>query len=568
MSLPFNIALLALTICASTALAADIPDSGRLLRESAPPPAVAPRQQLPDIQKPVEQKESKDQSPSGVRVTVSGFTFTGNTVFSSAELSALLAGYIGKELTLTELNAVAAQITEAYRARGYFLASALVPPQTIKADALITIQIIEGILEGIRLETVPPETRTPTQLLKNYIDRVPTGKPAEEEALSAMVMRINEIPGISSRILLEPGSRTGTTKALLEVKEGKPYSVSIDTDNHGNYSTGYYRIGSTLELYSPLHKGDLFTLRAQTSTSGDTQSFQTGYSLPVSGSGTKVGFNYSYVTYQLGESFKALDADGDAHNFTLSVTQPAIRSRSLILNLSLAGEEKILNDRTGSAGLKKQRHTTAAQLGVNGVEMDSWLGGGSTSFSLTYFGGYLSFDDGVSKTYDQSALGLHTDGGYNKLVMSVSRNQTLYKDVSFYTGANGQWASTNLDSAEQFSLGGPSGVRAFSVSEASCDKGFVTSAELRYLFEALGPVPGSLQVAAIVDYGHAVIHEDPIIASANTRNLTGVGFGLSWFEATGLSLRVSAAWQTAGTSTSKSSIEQPTVYFQFMKRFL
>lgn len=567
MSLPFNIALLALTICASTALAADIPDSGRLLRESAPPPAVAPRQQLPDIQKPVEQKESKDQSPSGVRVTVSGFTFTGNTVFSSAELSALLAGYIGKELTLTELNAVAAQITEAYRARGYFLASALVPPQTIKADALIAIQIIEGILEDIRLETVPPETRTPKQLLKNYIDRVPTGKPAEEESLSAMVMRINEIPGISSRILLEPGSRQGTTKALLEVKEGKPYNVSVDTDNHGNYSTGYYRIGSTLELYSPLRRGDLFTVRAQTSTSGDTQSFQSGYTLPVSGCGTKVGFNYSYVTYKLGESFKALDADGDAHNFILSVTQPVIRSRSLILNLSLAGEEKILDDRTGSAGLKKQRHTTAAQLGVNGVEMDSWLGGGSTSFSLTYFGGYLSFDDGVSKTYDQSALGLHTDGGYSKLVMSVSRNQTLYKNVSFYTSANGQWASANLDSAEQFSLGGPSGVRAFSVSEASCDKGFVSTAELRYLFDTLGPVPGSLQVAALVDYGHAVIHDDPVIAFANTRNLTGVGFGLSWFEPGGMSARISAAWQTAGTSTGKSSIEQPTVYFQAVKRF-
>ena len=527
MSVSFKIALLAATIVITTsAFAADRPDSGTLLRESTPPPTLRPQPQLPKIEP---QQPQKEVDTTGVRVKVSGFTFTGNTVFSVEELTALMSGYIGKELTLAELNSAAATITDAYRARGYFLASANIPPQTIKADATIIIEIVEGILEGVRLETKPAETRTPRSLLQRYVDRIPTGKPAEEGALSDTVMRINEIPGISSRILLEPGTLPGATKALLEVTEGKAYSISLDTDNHGNYSTGYYRIGSTLELYSPLHRGDIYTLRAQTSTSGDTQSYQTGYTLPVSGSGTKVGLNYSYVTYKLGKSFKALDADGDAHDFTFSVTQPVIRSRSLILNLSLAGEGKILDDRTGSAGLKNQRHTTAAQLGVNGVEMDSWFGGGSTSFSLTYFGGYLGIDDDTTKTYDQSALGLHTDGGYNKLVMSVSRNQTLYKNLSFYTGAYGQWASTNLDSAEQFSLGGPSGVRGFSVSEASCDKGFVSTAELRYLFDALGPVPGSLQIAALVDYGYAVIHDEPIVAIANTRNLTGVGFGLSWF---------------------------------------
>jgi len=60
--------------------------------------------------------------------------------------------------------------------------------------------------------------------------------------------------------------------------------------------------------------GDLFTLRAQSSYSGDTQTVQTSYSAPISGSGTKVGFNYSFVTYELGKSFKALDATYISHN--------------------------------------------------------------------------------------------------------------------------------------------------------------------------------------------------------------------------------------------------------------
>jgi hemolysin activation/secretion protein len=402
--------------------------------------------------------------------------------------------------------------------------------------------------------------------MQRYIDRIPTGKPAEEGAISDMVMRINEIPGISARILLEPGILPGAAKALLEVTEGKAYSISLDSDNHGSYSTGYYRIGSTLDLYSPLHIGDLFTLRAQTSFSGDTQAVQTGYTLPVSGSGTKVGFNYSFVTYQLGESFKSLDASGDAHNFTLSITQPLIRSRNIILNLSLSGEGKLLDDRTGSAGLKNQRHTTSGQAGISGVEMDTWLGGGSTSFSLNYTGGFVGIDDATTLTNDQSANGLHTNGGYNKLAMSLSRNQSLYKTLSFYTGVNGQWASTNLDSAEQFSLGGPSAVRAFPVSEGSGDLGFVYTAELRYLIDKPGPLPGSLQLAAFVDHGYSMLHEK-LIDFDNNRNLTGAGFGVSWFDEGGFNVRTSVAWRTAGTATGQSEIDQPTVYFQAVNRF-
>jgi hemolysin activation/secretion protein len=140
------------------------------------------------------------------------------------------------------------------------------------------------------------------------------------------------------------------------------------------------------------------------------------------------------------------------------VTQPLIRSRSLILNASGGTEAKLLDDRTDSANLKNQRHTISGQLGVSGVEMDAWQGGGSTSFSITYTGGFLNIDDGATKANDQSATGLNTNGGYHKLAMNLSRNQNLYKSLSFYTGANGQWASSNLDSAEQFSLGGPSGV--------------------------------------------------------------------------------------------------------------
>ena len=160
MSKLFKIALLAVAIAISasatattTAFAADRPDSGSLLRESAPPPTLRPQQLLPLIEPQQPQKEIKT---TGVRVKVSGFTFTGNTIFSGEELTALMSGYIGKELTLAELNTAAATITNAYRAKGYFLASANIPPQTIKSEAPIVIEIIEGVLEEVRQTGATP----------------------------------------------------------------------------------------------------------------------------------------------------------------------------------------------------------------------------------------------------------------------------------------------------------------------------------------------------------------------------------------------------------------------------
>ena len=554
--------VLASTIFSGLACAVEVPDSGLLLRESTPPPTLAPRQQPPDIQRPAGQRE---ELPAGVRAKVSGFTFVGNTVFTSDQLAALMAPYVGLEMTLAELNGAVATITKAYREKGYFLASAFFPPQTIKTGTPIIIEVLEGALERVKIETTPAETRVPKSLLQGYAARVPVNKPAEEGSIISMVMLVNELPNISSSIILEPGVRPGTTTAKLEVTEGKPYGLSLDADNYGNYSTGEYRIAGGLELYSPFHLGDQFTLRAQTSSTADTQTVRAGYTVPLTSCGTRVGLDYAYVVYQLGKSFKALRANGDAHSMSLTINQPLVRSRNLVLNATLAGEGKLLDDRIDSVNARNQRHTAAWEAGLGGVEMDGFLGAGSTSFSLGYIGGHLGIDDAATLANDQSAGGLGTDGGYSKISMVLARTQTLYRSFSLYAGAYGQWADKNLDSSEQISLGGPSAVRAWQPDDASGDAGVVSSAELRYSFDSLGAIPGSLQVAGFFDYGYAVLHSAPIPGTSDeTRNLTGAGFGVSWFDVNSFSVRTTVAWKISGETAPRDS---PMVYFQGIKRF-
>ncbi len=563
MSVLFRTVLLAVTFSATIALAADhVPDSGLLLRESTPP--VSPKKQMvmPLVEAPV---GVNNKPLSSMRVKVTGFQFVGNTVMSSTQLQELLAGDVGKEMSLADLDVVAMTITNAYRAKGYFLASAFIPPQTLKHDAVITIKIIECVLEEVTLLTKPETTRIPRNTLLDYISQVPKGSPAMDGSLTEMVMKVNELPGISSRILLEAGEQQGGTKAVLEVTEGKPYGFSLDTDNQGSSSTGYYRVGAALELYSPLHLGDQFSLRGQSSTTGDTQTVRSSFSMPLNKFGTKIGLDYGYVTYHLAGVFEALKGHGDAHDISMNLSHPLIRNRNLILSAAISGGGKLLDDRIDSTGSRNYRHTFSWQANLSGVEMDSLLAGGSTSFSVGVTFGNLMVDDSTARAQDQSGSGFNTEGGYSKISMNISRTQGLLEALSLYGSANGQWADKNLDSSEQFSLGGPNGVRAWRPGDVSGDKGAVCSAELRYLIDTSPLMSGGLQPSLFIDYGSVVLHNSPLTGvNDNTRNLAGAGFGVSWFDTSGFSAKSSVAWKVAGDTTPTNS---PMVYLQVMKRF-
>ena len=547
---------------ATAAIAADLPDAGRLLKENTPPTSITPRQTISPLEKKV---TTEKQVLDGTRVMVSGFRFTGNTLFTSSELSAIMSGSIGKEMTFTELNSAAAAITSKYRNRGFVLASVFFPPQSIKPGMPLVIEVVEGILETIEIKTIPEKTRTPVRVLKNYASHLPAGRPVEDGALTSMVMRTNELPNISSRIMLEPGSIPGTTKATLEVTEGNPYSFALDMDNYGNDATGNNRAGGTLDLYSPLHLGDQLSMHLQSSTTGELKNARANYTIPVMSYGTKIGVDYNFVTYKLGGLFKTLNADGDVHNLSLSITHPLIRRRNLILNATVAGEGKLLDDRIENPQSRNQRRTASCQIGLAGLQMDKVFGGGSTSFSLGLVRGNLDITDQETLLSDQSSSGLHTNGSYSKLNLSMARTQTIHNRLSLYISGYGQWSGKNLNSSEQLSLGGPGAIRAWQIGESYADNGVIATAEFRYQFEGIGKLPGKVQAIAFADHGYAELHANPINdAGTNTRNLTGAGIGVTWLDANNYSLQATCAWKVQGETTPENS---PMIFVQAVKRF-
>ena len=550
------------TLPVSISFAADLPDAGRLLKESSLPPSLVPQQPPPDLRQQVKPPEKKRNN---TKIKVSSFTFTGNTIFSCDELSDIMAGYRNKELTLSELEIATATVTNAYRKRGYFLASLFIPPQTVTPGGTLIIEVLEGVLESIHVETTTTKTRTHKSVLEYYANQVPVNLPLDDGTLTAMIMRTNDLPNITSRIMLEPGSRPGTTKATLKVSEGKPCSFSLNIDNYGNQTTGENHLSGTMHLYSPLRIGDQLNLRMQSSSTGNLQTVQSGYTMPLMSYGTSIGCNYSYIGYQMGGAFTSLQASGSARNLSISISHSIVRRRDLILNATVAEEESLLDDRIGSVGSRNQRLNKSFQAGINGIYIDNKTGGGFTSFSLGFVAGRLSIKDAETLAIDQSSEGLQTDGSYTKLNMALARNQPLYQGVSLYAGAYGQWSNNNLGSSEQLSLSGPGAVRAYQSSESSADRAMVSTVELRYLFASTGELPGKLELSVFIDHAYAALHTTPLPdAGENIQSLAGAGLGIKWFDTKNYTLQSTIAWKIDG---KQSAAESPLLFAQFTKIF-
>lgn len=79
--------------------------------------------------------------------------------------------------------------------------------------------------------------------------------------------------------------------------------------------------------------------------------------------------------------------------------------------------------------------------------------------SLAYAHGQLAIDSGEERLLDRYTIG--TAGSFDKIMLNVVRLQHLGDRLQLFAQLNAQWSGGNLDSAEQFDMGGPYGVRAF-----------------------------------------------------------------------------------------------------------
>ncbi|MCE5336367.1 MAG: hypothetical protein LLG06_17450 [Desulfobacteraceae bacterium] len=531
-------ALFFLSVLAGSVSAQVRPDAGTLLQEQqrTQPPMLdrlTPREAPEQERAPLED--------SGIRFMVKGFRFTGNQgLATTEELNDLLKDAVGKEMGLTGLKRLADRVTKFLQGKGWFLARGYLPKQEIR-DGIVEIAIVAGKIQGgavIRGENLRISASRLEQMVSSSTR---PGEAASQQNLERPLLLINDLPGIQASSTLEPGQAPGSAKLIIDAQEGPLLSGRVWGDNYGSRYTGEYRGNGLLQIDDPFRYGDQFVFN--TTDNPDYQYGQGAYSFPLGYNGLKGGIFFNEMRYKIDPDLIALGLDGGSHVAGLSAAYPIKRSRTA--NLWIGGEYSWKNLWDSAADvLTDNKYINVCSVSLYGDKLDTWMGGGYSSFRAGIAGGNLDRSD-VPEDLLADELTADSNGGYGKFTYGVNRLQRVRDRLSLFLGANGQVAFKNLDSSEKFLLGGPYGVRAYPIGEAPGDSGGIFTAELRYDFPEIAKL-GIFQLVGFYDLGWTFLHSSTWansgtpIGNDNSYTISGAGIGVNLTKVNRWAIR--AAW--------------------------
>ena len=537
------------------------PDAGTLLNQEQ-----RSHQRLPDrLPEPEAEpvRPALKEQPGGVRVVVRSVRFTGaQGLAEDAELQAVVADAIGRELDFAGLEKLAQRVTEFLRAKGWFLAEAYLPRQDV-TDGNIEIAVRPGRLGGGSGKGEPfvvvlggkLAPRIEAERLEAIAaGLLPPGAAAREPDMERAVLLMNDLPGVTARARLEPGAEAGSTRVVFDAEEGPLLTGSVSLDNYGNRDTGLYQANAAAQLNDPTGLGDQASVAATQADGLDLA--RLSYTLPVGSNGTKLGASWTVMDYAIKRGAGlAAGLKGSSETAGLTLSHPFLRSRADNIYGSLAFNRKALLD-DSSAGPLHDKRVNATNAAVSGDHLDTKAGGGLTSWNLAWTEGRVDLSR-LPDDADADAATYATQGRYTKFNYGIARLQKLPGPFALFLNFAGQEAGKNLDSSEKFLLGGPTGVRAYPGSEASGDSGWLANIELRYDLPGGTPL-GPLQLVAFYDAGRIVLHKDtkniPVAtwSRQNAYDLAGWGFGANLVRTGSHALRL--AWaQKIGDNPGRST---------------
>jgi len=559
------VVFLALASVCSLAQTPPRPDAGQLLEQQRQPIRLPPPDE-PVLPKPPEPTPALPASPQ-LKVMVQSFTFTGNTLYPEEALQAQVQEFIGKELDFEGLNDAATKVRSFYRTRGYFLAQAYLPRQTIR-NGSVEIGIIEGRIGEVELVNRQSDRLADSLLVGILGKHFAQGQIITETGLERPLLIINDLPGSTVTSEIRPSRIMGAADLRVNVGEAaNRVNGSVDVDNEGNRFTGEYRAGTTLNWNTPFGYGDQASFRGFVSDEGMWYT-RFAYLLPVGYYGTRVGVSWTKFEYRLAKDFANLGAHGDGEVKSIYGFHSIVRTRNTNVILQVAYENKKLIDEIDSQSSLEKRNINDLKLGFVGDFRDGFLGGGLNAYSFTWTHGELGIEPPSVLALDVGPTGHNTQGSFSKYNVDARRLQRVTEAASILFSISGQKGMKNLASAEKFSLGGPNGVRAFPVGEATADIGMIATAEARYIVPGFKIFNGDLTLTGFYDHGWARINEHPLPTDTeNNRSLGGYGFAASAGQDGGFLVRAMAAWATHGIAQSDTQPRVPRVWVQAIKWF-
>lgn len=315
---------------------------------------------------------------------------------------------------------------------------------------------------------------------------------------------------------------------VVQIDKARPFDGFVQADNYGSEATGVARVRVGANAHSVFGQGEKISAQAMTSFQGVNYA-RLSADVPVGGDGLVVSAGVGHTRYALGGAFKDLNATGQVTSVDVGLRYPKVRSHAQSLWLNASAEHRALLDTIKTSQTETKKSLNAVHFGASGFAQYAHA---NAQYSAEAAVGHLHHVHDADRAYDKAAA--NTQGVYAKISASGSYTHHIGAS-SLGVSVRGQWASKNLDSAEQLSLGGVDGVAAYSANAVSADQAVIAQLQARHRV-------GAFSVGGFYDIASAKLRAKPYLQDANTTTLKGYGV-LAQGNYQGVNIQGKLAWQ-------------------------
>jgi len=379
--------------------------------------------------------------------------------------------YQSRGITFHKLGEIADALKAFYRNRGFIMSTVYIPQQDFSnANGVIQLTLQSGILGKVKINSDHDFTYSDEIVADIFEAYIGQGVTTD---ISDTYYTLGLLPGLTVKSgLFEVGDNPGETNLIVDV-EKKWGSVSLSGDNYGTELTGKNRAMASVLWGNPLGYGDSFAMGYLYAFNPEkTQLGFINYEFPIALPSTRLNLSYDQNIYSALRDIGGgipVAIEGKTENFGVSVVQNILASKDVNLEFQVrASKKSALVDSSFILETKETKEERTERANVYGLNMNvDFLINILKTAVLIDFSAYSGFVDDADE--------IRVDDSFEKYTLSFNTSTLLsishyFKSrLSFYL--TGSYSDEALPSYEQFSLGGPDKVKAFSSSVFVADSG-------------------------------------------------------------------------------------------------
>lgn len=402
-----------------------------------------------------------------------------------------LANYNGESIGVQGINLLLQNINKEIMNRGYVTTRVYVEPQDLSSGTMY-FTLLPGIISDIRF-------REETWGTWHNAVAMRKGSLLNIRDIEQTVDNFNSVPSQSADIKIEPGPNEGESDLVIDIKRGKPWSLSMTLDNSGTRETGKVQMSGAVQLAQPFSANDIFyaSWNSDATQSGETKGTRANsfyYAVPLGKE--RFAFSHSKNDYHQTVEYAVnpFVSSGEFTSDSLTWTHLLQRNQSSKTDFELGLVHKTRHSYIDGTEIEVQRQkTTSMQVGFNHRQ---YLGPSVLNASVKWQKGLPWYAD-AGPTDGMSG---EATTQYNMYLISANFATPVpfgdNYDAQYNVSIRGQKSDQRIYGSEFFSIGGWYSVRGFDGEQTlSAEDGITIRNELRF------PIEKYHQLYLALDYG-------------------------------------------------------------------